>query len=97
MSHYQLLKISFHERVLIDTYDQSTTNQILDELKKHYQTEKIYVEMTTNGLASFSTKKKDKIRLDKQLILHIIGNYGWEPFAVQPEQDSYFFRKMTHD
>lgn len=93
MDQFQLLKLNFGDNLTVDTYDLSVAEYLLDELKKHYQSERIFAEKMVNGCTSIFTKKKDRIKISKQLILNLVGAAGWEPFDVQNEQSTFYFRK----
>lgn len=95
MEQFQILKVSFGDKIVIDTFDQSICEAIVEELKKHYQTERIMSDTSKSGWTSVFTKKKDNIRINKQLVLFIIGSNGWEPFGVERENNAYYFRKKT--
>lgn len=95
MEQFQLLKVIFGDKIIIDTYNHSVIDCLITELKKNYQTDRIFLNKSENGWASISTKKKDNIRISEQYILHLIGMDGWEPYSVDHEHDSYFFRKRT--
>ena len=95
MEQYQLLKVFFGEKIMIDTYNQSVIEYLIGELKKNYQTDRIFLNKSENGWTSISTKKKDNIRIGNQLVLYLIGLDGWEPYSVDHEHDGYYFRKRT--
>lgn len=95
MVHFQFLKASFGEKIIVDTYDQAIIEHLIEELKKHFETDRILSEKLHNGCTSIFTKKKDNINISRQLVLHLIGSEGWEPFCVEQEHNSYYFRKKT--
>ena len=95
MEQFQILKVSFGDKIVIDTYDQAISESTIEELKEYYQTDRIMSESSKSGWTSIFTKKKDNIRINKQLFLYIIGSNGWEPFGVERENNAYYFRKKT--
>lgn len=92
---FQLLQISFGDHVKIDTYDESVTTYLVDELKKHHQNEHVFVESSPNGQSVISARKRDKIEFSRQFIIHLLGLAGWEPFSVHEGSGTYYFRKRT--
>lgn len=93
MDSFQLLRICFDERISIEVYEQSVVEYLVSELKKHYDTDRIFSGTEANGRFSIFAKKKDKIAIGKQLVLHLIGSDGWEPFFVGNDNKCFYFRK----
>ena len=93
MDSFQILKVCFEERISIETYEQSVVEYLVSELKKHFDTDRVYCGIEANGSSSIFTKKKDKIAIGKQRVLHLIGSDGWEPFFVGDDNKSFYYRK----
>lgn len=92
---FQMLQISFDGHVKVDTYDQSVVAYLVDELQAHHANDRISFEHTPNGLAVISARKKDNIKFSKPYIIHLLGSAGWEPFSVNEDSETYYFRKKT--
>jgi hypothetical protein len=94
MIKFDLLRVSFDDGILFDTFDSSVAESIISELNAYYKTDRIRLEAIDNCHYAISARKKDKIRINKQIVLHFIGAEGWEPYSVHGDDCTYYFRKQ---